>query len=227
MVILLFGPPGSGKGTQSPLITKTLNIPAISTGEMLRDECKAGTPLGREAAKVIAAGHLVSDDLVNKMLVARLEQPGCANGFLLDGYPRTVPQAFFLDALLKEKGWPTPTVIHLAAPSSTIVERLAARRQCPTCKRIYNLLFQPPKRRGVCDDDGTALIRRKDDTPEIIEERLMEYNRMTAPVIAHYAHGDYHRLQADRPPAEINRDVQAIIHARSNAARKLDATTTS
>jgi adenylate kinase len=223
---LLFGPPGSGKGTQSPLITKTLHIPAISTGEMLRDECRAGTPLGQEVAKVLAAGHLVGDDLVNQMLVRRLEQPDTRNGFLLDGYPRTVQQALFLDKLLKEKGLPTPTVIHLATPSSVIVERLAARRQCPKCKRIYNLLFQPPKNRGVCDDDGTPLIRRKDDTPEVIEERLMEYNRLTAPVIAHYSHKDYHRLQADRPPAEITRDVQAILRNRRNGTDgRTDATT--
>lgn len=214
MVILLFGPPGSGKGTQSPQITALLNIPAISTGEMLRAECEAGTPLGKIASQVLAKGHLVSDDLVNQMLVGRLANADCSGGFLLDGYPRTVPQAIFLAGFLEEHGFPPPMVIHLATPISVLVERISARRQCPKCGRIYNLLFQPPKKKGVCDLDGTSLIRRADDTVEIVRERLNSYEQLTAPVIAHYAGADYHPIPANRPPSEIFRDIERILKLR-------------
>ncbi len=218
MVILLFGPPGSGKGTQSPQITALLKIPAISTGEMLRAECEAGTPLGVIAREVLAAGHLVSDDLVNQMLIGRLAQPDYRNGFLLDGYPRTVPQAVFLESFLKASGFRRPIVIHLATPISVLVERISARRQCPKCGRIYNLLFHPPKKRGVCDLDGTKLIRRHDDTVEIVRERLNSYEQLTAPVIAHYASADYHAIPANRPPAEISRDIKQILIRRMNGS---------
>jgi adenylate kinase len=218
LVILLFGPPGSGKGTQSPQITALLKIPAISTGEMLRAECEAGTPLGKIAAEVLAKGHLVSDDLVNRMLISRLEKPDCANGFLLDGYPRTVPQAIFLEEYLEKRGFPLPTVIHLATPISVLVERISARRQCPKCGTIYNLLFQPPKKRGVCDLDGTKLIRRADDTAEIVRERLNSYEKLTAPVIAYYAGADYHPIPANRPPSEIFRDIEQLLKPRMKCA---------
>jgi adenylate kinase len=216
LVILLFGPPGSGKGTQSPFITKLLNIPAISTGEMLRAEWDAGTELGKLASEILAKGQLVPDDIVNGMLVNRLKQPDCKDGFLLDGYPRTVPQAQFLDCWLRDNGYPEPTVIHLHAPTSVLVERISARRQCPECGRIYNLLFQPPKTPGVCDYHPVKLVRRKDDTPEIVEARLKAYENQTRPVIAHYENRDYHRIPADRPPAEITRDVEAILLHRQN-----------
>jgi adenylate kinase len=216
LVILLFGPPGSGKGTQSPFITDLLKIPAISTGDMLRAEIKSGSPLGQQASELISAGRLVSDDMVNAMLVKRLERPDTANGFLLDGYPRTVPQAVFLDRLLEQKGLPKPVIFSLSTPDSVIVERISARRQCPKCGRIYNLLFQPPKKRGVCDDDGTPLIRRKDDTPEVVRERLAEYGRLTSPVIQYYANADYHQLSANRPPREVFRDIEEILRPRMN-----------
>lgn len=219
MVILLFGPPGSGKGTQSPFITKLLNIPAISTGEMLRAECEAGTELGKIASAVLAKGQLASDDIVNGMLVNRLSQPDCAAGFLLDGYPRTVPQAVFLDQWLSDHRYPPATVIHLHTPTSVLVERISARRQCPVCGRIYNLLFQPPAKPGVCDVEGAKLVRRKDDTPEIVEARLEAYENQTQPVILHYEANDYHRINADRPPAEITRDIEAILRRNEGVAQ--------
>ena len=217
MVILLFGPPGSGKGTQSPAITQLLHIPAISTGEMLRAEVEARTPLGLVAAEVLAAGQLVGTDLVNEMLVRRITKPDCANGFLLDGYPRTVPQAEFLDDLLRKGGFPPPMVFHLETPTSVLVERLSARRQCPKCGRIYNLLYKPPVKPGVCDVDGTKLIERQDDTRAVVRERLASYERLTAPVIAYYANADLHVIPANRPPNEVTRDILAIIRNRNSA----------
>ena len=130
-MVLLFGPPGSGKGTQSPLISRMLRIPAISTGEMLRAEVEAGTPLGKQAQAILAAGQLVGDEIVNEMLVCRITQEDCKGGFLLDGYPRTLPQAKFLDEKLVELGFPPPVIFHLATPQSVLIERISSRRQCP------------------------------------------------------------------------------------------------
>jgi adenylate kinase len=216
LVILLFGPPGSGKGTMSPLITRLLRIPAISTGEMLRAEVDSGTPLGKEAEAILAAGQLVSDEIVNGMLMNRLSQPDCAEGFLLDGYPRTLPQAVYLDSQLAAMGYPPPTVFHLATPKSVLIERIASRRQCPQCGRIYNLLFKPPRKPGVCDDDGARLVRRQDDTVEVVRARLEAYEKQTAPIMAHYGSGDFHSVPANRPPAEIFRDIEGVIRRRRN-----------
>ncbi len=213
-MILLFGPPGCGKGTQSPLITRLLQIPAISTGEMLRAEVEAGTPLGQEVQSTLAVGALVSDEMVNAIVVNRIRKPDCQNGFLLDGYPRTLSQAKFLDAKLAELGFPPPTVFHLATPKSVLIERISSRRQCPSCGRIYNLLFKPPLKPGVCDNDGTKLIRRSDDSVEVVSARLEAYEKQTAPIMVHYAGGDYHSIPANRPPAEIYRDIENILKPR-------------
>jgi adenylate kinase len=200
------------------MITRLLKIPAISTGEMLRAEVDSGTPLGQEASAILAAGQLVSDEIVNRMLINRLSQPDCKNGFLLDGYPRTLPQAVFLDKQLIDMGFPAPTVLHLATPKSVLIERIASRRQCPQCGRIYNLLFKPPRRPGVCDDDGAKLVRRQDDTVEVVKARLDAYERQTTPIMVHYAGGDYHSVQANRPPAEIFRDIESILRRRNGTS---------
>lgn len=213
-MILLFGPPGCGKGTQSPLISRLLQIPAISTGEMLRAEVEAGTPLGEQVQSILAVGSLVSDELVNDIVVSRIGKPDCKNGFLLDGYPRTLSQAKFLDERLGLMGYPPPTVFHLATPKSVLIERISSRRQCPTCGRIYNLLFKPPQKPGVCDVEGSRLIRRSDDSVEVVSARLESYERQTAPIMVHYAGGDYHSIPANRPPSEIFRDIEAVLKTR-------------
>jgi adenylate kinase len=222
LVILLFGPPGCGKGTQSPLISRLLGIPAISTGEMLRAEVDAESPLGQQVKNILSTGSLVSDELVNDIVVSRISRPDCRKGFLLDGYPRTLSQAQFLDGRLVQMGFPQPTVFHLATPKSVLIERISSRRQCPKCGRIYNLLFKPPKRAGVCDDDGTRLIRRADDSVEVVSARLEAYERLTAPIMVHYAGGDYHSIPANRPPAEIFRDIESVLapRVRRNGGRK-------
>jgi adenylate kinase len=211
VVLLLFGPPGSGKGTQSRLITNWLGIPAISTGDMLRAEIQAGTPLGNAARSIMASGGLVGDDLVNEMLANRVSQPDCDAGFLLDGYPRTVEQAEYLDQLLCSRRFPKPIILHLDVPMDALVGRMSSRRQCPKCKRIYNLLQQPPLQAGVCDDDGTPLITRKDDQEDVVRERLRIYDALTRPVLAHYQDRNYYQIRGDRSPSYIFEEITGIL----------------
>ena len=211
MVLLLFGPPGSGKGTQSGRISNWLGIPAISTGDMLREEIKAGSALGNAAQSIMASGGLVGDDLVNRMLAQRVSSPDSAHGFLLDGYPRTVEQAEYLDRLLEERQFETPIVLHLDVPMDALLGRLTSRRQCPQCKRIYNLLHQPPRTPGICDDDGTALITRKDDSEEVVTERIRTYDEVTRPVLAYYQDRKYYQIRGDRSPGYIFEAITGVL----------------
>jgi adenylate kinase len=211
LVLLLFGPPGSGKGTQSGKISHWLGIPAISTGDMLREEIKAGSGLGNAAKSIMASGGLVGDDLVNRMLAQRVSLPDCAHGFLLDGYPRTVDQAEYLDNLLSARQFHMPIVLHLDVPMDALVGRLSSRRQCPTCKRIYNLLHQPPRTPGICDDDGTPLITRKDDSEEVVTERIRTYDEVTRPVLAYYQDRKYYQIRGDRSPGYIFEEITGIL----------------
>jgi adenylate kinase len=211
VVLLLFGPPGSGKGTQARLITNWLGIPAISTGDMLRAEIQAGTELGNAARSIMASGGLVGDDLVNKMLANRVAQPDCQRGFLLDGYPRTVQQAEYFDALVKERNLSKPIILHLDVPMDALIGRMTSRRQCPKCGRIYNLLHQPPKKAGVCDDDGTPLGTRKDDQEDVVKDRLRTYDELTRPVLAYYQDRNYHQIRGDRSPSYIFEEISGIL----------------
>jgi adenylate kinase len=211
LVLLLFGPPGSGKGTQAGRISSWLRIPAISTGDMLREEIKAGTELGNAAQSIMASGGLVGDDLVNQMLAGRVSSPDSAHGFLLDGYPRTVEQAEYLDRLLAKRHYPSPVVLHLDVPLDALVGRLTSRRQCPKCRRIYNLLHQPPRSPGVCDDDGTPLITRKDDSEDVVTERIRTYDEVTRPVLAYYQDRNYHQIRGDRSPGYIFEEITGIL----------------
>ena len=183
MILLLFGPPGCGKGTQAVVLAERLQIPAISTGEVFRAECKAGTELGKLASSIMSAGGLVGDEIVNGIVANRIAQADCRNGFLLDGYPRTVPQAMHFSTLLRSRGLPEPVVIHLHVNADALVARLTARRQCPECRRIYNLMSQPPRNAGQCDDDGAPLMTRDDDQEAVIRRRLHAYEEMTGPLL--------------------------------------------
>jgi adenylate kinase len=211
VVLLLFGPPGSGKGTQSRLITNWLAIPAISTGDMLRAEIQSGTPLGNTARSIMASGGLVGDDLVNKMLAQRIAQPDCNSGFLLDGYPRTVQQAEYFDGLVAERDLPKPIILHLDVPMDALIGRMTSRRQCPKCGRIYNLLHQPPKKSGFCDDDGTPLDTRKDDQEDVVRERIRTYDELTRPVLAYYQDRNYYQIRGDRSPGYIFEEITGIL----------------
>lgn len=209
---VLLGPPGCGKGTQAERLARRLCIPAISTGEMIRGEIKAGTELGKIAAAVTITGGLLSDELVNQIVRSRLSQDDCRGGFLLDGYPRTIPQAEYLAELLGELGMPQPVALHIDVPPELLIERTCNRRYCPQCGAIYNLSTHPPKQAGRCDACGAGLKQRDDDCEETVRNRLAAYERSTAPLIAHYSGGRYVRVDGAGNPDEVFR---AIVEAVS------------
>jgi len=186
MNLILFGPPGCGKGTHSEEIVKRFSIPAISTGNLFRKHLKEKTPLGQLADSYISAGKLVPDDVTAHMVKDRLEQEDAKNGFVLDGFPRTVPQAEALDTILTNLGRKIDAVVYLQVPDEEIIKRLSGRRFCPTCQNTYHILFNKPKKDGICDLDGTPLIIRKDDCEETIRERLNVYAKQTSPVVDFY-----------------------------------------
>jgi adenylate kinase len=211
MILLLFGPPGCGKGTQAAYLAERFHIPAISTGEMFRAECKAGTELGKAACAIMSSGGLVSDELVNGIVANRIARDDCKQGFMLDGYPRTVPQAIQFSALLRQRGLPQPVVIHLDVPDEALVTRLTARRQCPQCKQIYNALLQPPKVAGVCDQDGAALTTREDDTEDVVRRRLRAYEELTGPILKWFGPSVVHSVDGTRSADEVGRAVEHVV----------------
>lgn len=186
MILTLFGPPGSGKGTQAAFLVEHFGIPQISTGELLRNEVKAGSELGQSARKYMDRGDLVPDDLTMAIFRRRLERPDCARGALLDGFPRTVAQARELDELLRTTGRRLDHVLFIRVPEDTLVSRLAGRLTCPSCGRVYHRELAPPLEDEVCDRDRTPLVQRDDDRPETARRRIAVYMEQTVPVLEHY-----------------------------------------
>jgi adenylate kinase len=186
MGIILLGPPGAGKGTQAKKLTQAFDIPQISTGDMLRAAVKNGTPLGRQAKTYMDAGGLVPDEVVIGIVRERLAEPDCGKGFILDGFPRTIPQAEALDRVTKELGKEIRFVLSLEVDQNDLMERLCGRRTCTGCGAMYHVKFNPPKAPGKCDKCGTALIQRDDDREETITNRLSNYNKATAPLLDYY-----------------------------------------
>jgi adenylate kinase len=186
MNIILLGAPGAGKGTQAARMVERYSAPQVSTGDIFRKAVGEGTPLGVEAKKYMDAGELVPDGIVIGIVKERLAEPDLAGGFILDGFPRTVPQADALDAALEDMGKGIDAVISVDVPSEALVERLTARRQCRRCGRIYNVLVDPPEAEGVCDACGGEVYQRDDDTVQTVTNRLEVYERQTAPLIEYY-----------------------------------------
>src|SRR3954462_9688999 len=186
--VVLLGPPGAGKGTQAKRIAEHYGIPQISTGDILRANVAAGTELGKQAKSVMESGKLVPDELLFGMVSARVHEPDCARGYILDGFPRTLAQAEWLDNFFKNQGDAQlpPVVVDIRVGYNELLGRLTGRRTCPTCGRIYNVHLSPPKVDGLCDVDGSKLVTRKDDEGAVIAERLKAYERQTAPLTDHY-----------------------------------------
>ena len=182
MRLVLFGPPGAGKGTQAKKLKARFGIPQISTGDILREARRKGTELGRKAAEYMDRGELVPDEIILGLVRERLSQMDCRDGFVLDGFPRTIPQAEGLERILEEMGKPLDKVVSLAVPDEVIVERLSARRICERCGQEYNLKTRPPNKDQVCDLCGGKLIQRPDDVPDTIRERLRVYREKTEPL---------------------------------------------
>jgi adenylate kinase len=180
--VILLGPPGAGKGTQAVRIAESFSIPHISTGDILRANVKAGTPLGTEAKSYMDAGDLVPDEVIIGMVGSRLDEDDAANGFLFDGFPRTVPQANALEELLIGRETPLDVVLRLAVAKDEVVNRLTGRRTCSGCGRIFHLLYDPPSAEGRCDDCGGELTQRDDDTEDVVLNRLEVYAAQTEPL---------------------------------------------
>lgn len=186
MNLLLFGAPGSGKGTQAEFLTQRYGIPQVSTGVMFRAEVARGTDLGRRAKEIMDAGQLVPDDVTIAIVRARLQEPDCQPGFILDGFPRTIPQAEALDGVMSDLGRTFDRALYLVAPAEALIARLGGRLSCPTCGRTYHRVFNPPAAGDTCPVDGAQLIQRTDDTEKAARTRVTVYLRDTVPVIDYY-----------------------------------------
>jgi adenylate kinase len=210
--LILMGPPGAGKGTQAERLEVDFQVPFISTGEMLRRHRKDGTELGKQAQQYMDAGDLVPDELILAMVAERLQEDDSQDGFILDGFPRTMEQAAGLDNQLSELGRRVTTVLLINVPDEEVIRRLGGRRVCVKSGHNYHVEFDPPKREGVCDQDGSRLIQRDDDKPDVIRNRLKVYHEQTEPLIDQYDdQGLLRRIDGTRPPAEVHDHIRAVI----------------
>jgi adenylate kinase len=217
--VLLLGAPGVGKGTQAQRLMADYSIPQISTGDILRDNIARGTDLGKAAKGLMDQGQLVPDEIVNDMVGARLTQPDVENGYVLDGYPRTLGQAEWLDAHLsstsvrQQAGQTLPLVaINIRVDEQELLRRITGRRICPVCKSIYNIYSNPPKSEGVCDLDGSPLQHRSDDTEAAFTERMKAYNSLTAPVIEHYSRqGRFREVDGAQTVEQVTSAIESAL----------------
>jgi adenylate kinase len=210
--LILFGPPGAGKGTQADKLRDDFRLPFISTGDMLRANVKDGTELGVEAKRYMDAGELVPDDLIVKMAAERLDETDARDGFILDGFPRTIEQAKALDRQFSEMRRRITAAILIDVPDDELVRRISGRRMCVKNGHNYHVDFDPPKRDGVCDQDGSRLTQRDDDKPEVVRNRLHVYHEQTEPLVEYYdEQGLMRRIDGTRSPAEVHDHIRAVI----------------
>lgn len=212
MNLLIMGPPGAGKGSQAAKIVSTYHIPHISTGDMFREAMKEGTPLGVEAKRYIDAGELVPDDITNGLIKERLMKPDCQDGFLLDGYPRTINQGVVLDEMLHTLNKKIDAVLNIECSEEIIVQRIAGRRICRSCGATYHIINYPPKVENVCDKCGGELYQRKDDNPDTVSHRLEVYYKQTSPLIDYYrSKGNLVTLDGNLEIDELFVDVKRVL----------------
>lgn len=213
--LILMGPPGGGKGTQAKRLQDRYSIVQLSTGDMLRAAVKAGTPVGLKAKAVMDAGKLVSDDIMISLISERIDQPDCANGFILDGFPRTIAQAEALDKLLNQKGIKLDKVIEVTVPDERLIERITGRFTCSACGEGYHDKFKQPKRPGTCDVcGGSSFARRADDKAETVVARLKAYHDQTSPLMPYYrAKGTLEVVDGDRDIDAVSRDLERVLGA--------------
>ena len=210
--LILLGPPGAGKGTQAERLQDDFQVPFISTGDMLRANVKGATELGREARNYMDAGELVPDDLIVAMVAERLQEDDAEDGFILDGFPRTIEQAHALDRQLSELSRRITAVLLIDVPDSELVRRLSGRRVCVKAGHNYHIEFDPPKHEGVCDQDGSKLIQRDDDKPEVIRNRLRVYHDQTEPLVDYYdEQGVLRKIDGTRDATDVHDHIRAVI----------------
>jgi adenylate kinase len=206
--LIFLGAPGAGKGTQAREVSRHFSIPQISTGDMLREAVRNQTPLGLAAKAKMEAGELVPDEVVCGIVEQRIGQPDCQRGFILDGFPRTLAQAEFVDRMLQAKGKGNPLVLDIEVDRDLLMKRLTGRRTCSVCGEIYNVYLSPPKVDGVCDKDGGKLLQRMDDSEETIRQRLVAYEKQTSPLIDYYRRkGVLQEVDGNRAPEVIAKEL--------------------
>jgi adenylate kinase len=210
--LILFGPPGAGKGTQGKRLSEDLRLPYIATGDMLREAVANETDLGKEAGKYMDEGNLVPDDVITGVITERVQEDDARDGFILDGFPRTIPQAEALDGELEDLGREINAALLVEAPEEEVIKRISGRRQCVEAGHVYNIHFDPPKRDEVCDQDGSRLEQRSDDKPEKVKHRLEVYREQTSPLIEYYEdRGLLRRFDGARSPTEVYDHIRATL----------------
>lgn len=212
MKLIVLGAPGAGKGTQALMLSEKYNVLHISTGDIFRSNIKQGTELGKKAKEYIDAGMLVPDELTLSLIMDRLHQPDCEGGYILDGFPRTIPQAERLTEALKADGEELTAVLDIEVPDEVIVERMAGRRICPACGDSYHTKYHAPKVEGICDRCGSEVIQREDDKPATVLKRLEVYREQTEPIVGYYRErGKEERIDSSQPLEEVRKALDELL----------------
>jgi adenylate kinase len=218
MNIVLMGAPGAGKGTQADLMEQRLHVPHVASGDLFRTNIRNGTELGKRVKAILDSGDLVPDSITIDMIRQRMTNPDCANGIILDGFPRTIPQADALDALFAERHDKLDRVLYVKVSDDKLMERLSGRWSCPICQTAYHIKYNPPKMSGRCDKEGGELIQRPDDRSEVVANRLQKYNLETAPLIAHYQRkGILAEINGEQDIEKVYADIAAALNVSTKA----------